>query len=74
MAVCDACSGMSGKSSTTAPHAALVLVNRVDLGRASHGMTRGEFVHWRCGTCGSLLVQDLDEKDDSPQWDITRAG
>lgn len=74
MPTCEPCSALIGAPSNESPHAALKQTRRVDLGRASHGQTKGEFIYFECGNCGSVLLRDLDEKDPEPQWGLAKAG
>lgn len=74
MALCNPCSELKGEPGDRAPHGALVKEKRIDLGRASRGQTTGEWIFWKCSTCGSLLQQDLDEKDAEAQWGVVKEG
>lgn len=74
MPTCENCRALVGAPSAELPHAALSQTRRVDLGRASHGQAKGEFVYFECGDCGALLLRDLDEKDPEQQWGLARSG
>ncbi|MGJ7611305.1 MULTISPECIES: hypothetical protein [unclassified Variovorax] len=75
MTACAECQQLNGAEAKTSPHAQLMRTSTVDLGKASHGRTTGEWQYYFCKICGSNLLQDLDEKDYEPtQWSIVREG